>query len=120
MATAEAGAVYRELEELVLRVNDHPEVRLALMARVREALASGPTTSRGDRLGLADQVERWRYQLLNHNAGHLTVDQAELTRRLDALANTLSSREPRPARSLRAMLKTEHGELARRDGRALP
>ena len=40
MAIGESGqgAVYCELEDLVIRVNDHPEVRLRLLTEVSQAL----------------------------------------------------------------------------------
>ena len=68
-----AGAVYCELEDLVLRVNDHPEVRLKLLSEVSRALENcGSRLIPAERDDLAEKVERWRYQLLNHNAGHLS------------------------------------------------
>ena len=67
-----AGAVYCELEELVLRVNDHPEVRLKLLTEVSRALEDCSKLMPAERATLAEKVERWRYQLLNHNAGHLS------------------------------------------------
>jgi len=106
MAEIDPGAVYCELEELVLRVNDHPEVRLKLLTEVSRALEDCSRLMAAERGTLAEKVERWRYQLLNHNAGHLSDDQSELTQRLDLLMNQLSGSEPRPPRSLRSILTT--------------
>jgi 2-iminoacetate synthase len=95
---------YCQLEALILRVGDHPEVRLKLLAEVSAALEDCSGLRAADRALLAEKVERWRYQLLNHNAEHLTDDQAELTQRLDLLGLQLGGRESRPPRSLRAAL----------------
>ena len=105
-----AGAVYCELEELVLRVNDHPEVRLKLLTEVSRALEDCSRLMPAERETLAEKVERWRYQLLNHNAGHLSDDQSELTQRLDLLMNQLSGSEPRPPRSLPSILATTRSQ----------
>ncbi len=101
-----AGAVYCELEDLVLRVNDHPEVRLKLLTEVSRALEDCARLVPTERASLAEKVERWRYQLLNHNAGHLNDEQSELTQRLDLLMNQLSGSEPRPPRFLASYLAT--------------
>jgi 2-iminoacetate synthase len=93
------------IEELVLRVNDHPEVRLKLLAEVSQALENCSQKTAEQCASLAEKVERWRYQLLNHNAGHLTGDQLELTQRLDLLACQLSPGQPRPPRRLQARLE---------------
>jgi 2-iminoacetate synthase len=93
-----------QLEALILRVGDHPEVRLKLLAEVSAALEDCSELLPADRALLAEKVERWRYQLLNHNAEHLTDDQAELTQRLDLLGLQLGGRDSRPPRSLRAAL----------------
>ena len=107
MATAEIDSETHDcgLGELVLRVNDHPEVRLKLLAEVSQALETCTRTTPKHCANLAEKVERWRYQLLNHYAGHLTNDQLELIERLDLLARQLSSDEPRPPRSLQAVLE---------------
>jgi hypothetical protein len=105
-----AGAVYCELEELVLRVNDHPEVRLKLLTEVSRALEDCSRLMPAERATLAEKVERWRYQLLNHNAGHLSADQSELTQRLDLLMNQLSGSEPRSPRSLLSILATTRSQ----------
>lgn len=93
-----------QLEALILRVGDHPEVRLKLLAEVSTALEDCSELLPAKRAVLAEKVERWRYQLLNHNAEHLTEDQAELTRRLDLLSLQLCGKESQPPRSLRAAL----------------
>lgn len=98
------GTAFCGLESLVLRVNDHPEVRLKLLAEVWQALESCVKRTPEQCAVLAEKVERWRYQLLNHNAGHLTGDQSELTQRLDLLMNQLNGSEPRSPRSLQAIL----------------
>ena len=107
---SDPGAVYCELEELVLRVNDHPEVRLKLLTEVSRALEDCSRLMPAERATLAEKVERWRYQLLNHNAGHLSDDQSELTQRLDLLMNQLSGSEPRSPRSLLSILATTRSQ----------
>ena len=44
--------------------------------------------------------------MLNHNAGHLSGDQAELTQRLDLLRNQLNGAELCPPRAFQALLAT--------------
>ena len=104
MGESAAGTVFCDLDDLVFRVNDHPEVRLKLLAEVSQALESCSRMTPEQCAALAEKVERWRYQLLNHNAGHLTGDQSELTQRLDLLMNQLNGSEPRSPRSLQAIL----------------
>jgi 2-iminoacetate synthase len=94
----------RYLEALILRVNDHPEVRLKLLAEVTQALGSGWPPLRDDRADLAEKVERWRYQILNHNAGHLTNDQHELARQLDLLTGRLSAEADHVPRTFQSIL----------------
>src|SRR5271157_1952431 len=106
MAEIDPGAVCCAREELVLGGNDHPEVRLKLLTEVSRALEDCSRLMAAERGTLAEKVERWRYQLLNHNAGHLSDDQLELTQRLDLLMNQLSGSEPRPPRSLQSILAT--------------
>lgn len=107
MATADIDSEtqVRGLEELVLRVNDHPTVRLKLLAEVSRVLEDGLERNAEERALLADKVERWRYQILNHFAGFLTDDHRELTRRLDLLANRLSPDDSRPPRLLQSRLR---------------
>ena len=91
-------------------VNDHPEVRLKLLTEVSRALEDCSRLMPAERATLAEKVERWRYQLLNHNAGHLSDDQSELTQRLDLLMNQLSGSEPRPPRSLLSIFATTRSQ----------
>ena len=106
MGESTEGTDFCELEDLVLRVNDHPDVRLKLLAEVSQALESCSRMTAEQGEALAEKVERWRYQLLNHNAGHLTGDQSDLTQRLDLLMNQLNGSGPRSPRSLQAILET--------------
>src|SRR5262245_5201687 len=93
-----------DMEDLIWRVNDHPEVRLRLLFEVRAALNAPSPETEEKRKELAAKVERWRYQVLNHNAAHLSEDQSELTGRLDLLELTLAGGRPRPRRSFRDLL----------------
>ncbi len=95
-----------ELERLILRVNDHPDARLKLLAEVSEALEDCTSLQRDQQSQLIEKVERWRYQLLNHNAGRLTEDQRQLTERLDLLMNQLGGEPTRTPRRLRSYLET--------------
>ncbi|WP_165220274.1 radical SAM protein [Aquisphaera insulae] len=95
-----------DLQELIRRVNDHPEVRLRLLGEVSSALDVASPASEERRRSLAEKVERWRYQVINHRGGRLSEDQSELTRRLDLLELELDGSRPRPPRSLQAQLAT--------------
>ncbi|WP_168221786.1 radical SAM protein [Aquisphaera giovannonii] len=79
-------------------------MRLRLLAEVTRVLGDASAVAAGERRTLAGKVERWRYQLLNHNAGHLDEHQAELAGRLDLLARELEGVAPRPRRSFRQRL----------------
>lgn len=93
------------LAELAAREDDHPEVRLGLLAEVARVL-EGPEPARpGERATLADRLERWRAQFLNHRDGRLTPEQCRLTRGLDRLRAELAGRPERPPRALREALE---------------
>lgn len=91
--------------ELVMRVKDHPEVRLALLAEAADAIGPGSAgVEAAGRARLAERLERWRYQLVNHRSGRLNADETELSRRIDGLMVAVSGRAPRPPRSVRSAL----------------
>ena len=52
-----AGAVYCELEDLVLRINDHPEVRLKPPSEVSRALENCGRLISAERDHLAEKVD---------------------------------------------------------------
>lgn len=91
---------FEALRALALRVNDHPEARLPLVDAAAEALAAPGAAPHP---ALADRVERWRYQLVNHRAGRLGTEEARLAEALDRLTARLLGQD-RPARSLRRAL----------------
>jgi 2-iminoacetate synthase len=97
------------LEALTLRVNDHPEARLPLL---RDALRTLETSGASiPQPSLADRVERWRYQLVNHRSGRLDPDEAALADGLDRLTARLWGQE-RPTRCLRRALASARPETS--------
>ncbi len=92
---------FHDLAVLAAREDEHPDIRLQLLAEVTLAVDDRVATSRETRVSLADRIERWRYQFINHRSGHLTPDQLDMTRQLDLLSNELRDAPVRPPRSLR-------------------
>ena len=95
-----------DLAGLVLQVDDHPEARLELVAEAAGILEGQRPATEVARAALADRVERWRYQLINHRSGRLSAAEAELARRVDRLSHQVRGRGPRGPRSLRDALAT--------------
>jgi 2-iminoacetate synthase len=92
-------ATLARLAALTEELNDHPEARRGLLEAVAAAQADPGGASR--RVALADRVERWRYQVLNHWAGHRTPAVVELAERLDGLTAELRGGPARPPRAPR-------------------
>jgi 2-iminoacetate synthase len=97
-----------EIEALTLRVNDHPEARLPLLQDAGRALEACGDVAQPS---LADRVERWRYQLVNHRSGRLSADESALAEGLDRLAARLWNRK-RPLRGLRRALAEARPEAS--------
>ncbi len=80
------------LTDWIETTDDHAQHHLALLARVQEALDSD-AASPAERVGLAQKVERWRYQHLNEHAGALTPQSEALVDMLDQAARGLAGRD---------------------------
>ena len=98
------GEEFEALARLVRRVDDHAEARLGLLAEAAGVVEERRPASGAARAALADRIERWRYQLINHRSGRLTDVEAELARRIDWLMVAVRGRGPRGPRSLREAL----------------
>jgi len=72
--------------------------RLRLIARARRILAAAEEASAEERAALSDRLERWRYECLDPRAGKLSREDRLLVDALDATANELAGRSPRPPR----------------------
>ena len=72
--------------------DDHAQHHLDLLSRVARALDTSAATSPAERAGLAQKVERWRYQHLNEHAGALTPQDEALIDSLDGVARQLAGR----------------------------
>jgi 2-iminoacetate synthase len=92
-------ATLARLAELTEELNDHPEARRALLGEI--AAAQGDPRGASRRAAMADRVERWRYQILNHWAEGRTPAVVELADRLDALTVELRGGPDRPPRAPR-------------------
>lgn len=90
----------QELAEWVRKRDEHAGARLALLERVASLDPIAGDGSDPERIELADRIERWRYQWLQHSQGSLDADGMALARELDLLMNALRGGLPRPARSL--------------------
>ncbi len=72
--------------------DDHAQHHLDLLSRVERALDGAATASPAERAGLAQKVERWRYQQLNEHAGALKPQDEALIDALDGVARQLAGR----------------------------
>lgn len=93
-----------ELESLadwIQATDDHAQHHLDLLSRVARALDTSAAASPAERAGLAQKVERWRYQHLNEHAGALTPQDETLVDALDGAARQLAGRGPPTPRRTR-------------------
>jgi 2-iminoacetate synthase len=93
------SATLSRLAELTEALNDHPEARRALLEEIAAAQEDAQGASR--RSVLADRVERWRYQILNHWVEHRTAAVVEMAAHLDAVTVELRGGPSRPVRGVR-------------------
>lgn len=100
----ESRTRFELLAGLVVQADDHVDARLALLEETRRALEGPEAPGPDARRGLADRIERWRYQLLNHWGTRLPSVHAELTRQLDRLGVAVRSGKARSPRGLRQAL----------------
>lgn len=96
-------ATLARLAELTEALNDHPEARRALLVEI--AAAQGDEQGAERRVTLADRVERWRYQILNHWVEHRTPDVVEMAAHLDTVTVQLRGGPSRPPRAVREALE---------------
>ncbi|TWT76352.1 2-iminoacetate synthase [Planctomycetes bacterium CA13] len=92
--------------EWIKKTDHHAEHRLDLIEKV-EAMLDGDASA-ADRNGLAEQLDRWRYQLRNEHRGKLSKQDQALVDELDLHANQLRDGK---ARSPRQPLKAIRGTL---------
>ncbi len=82
-----------------VRCSDHhASFRLPLLRRAEEILQEEVSAANSTRRSLADQLERWRYQLLDEHRGAVAGENRRLADALDLAANELiggPSRAPR-------------------------
>lgn len=92
------------------KADEHAAHRLELAGRAERLLTGQEQADEDQRLALAEKLERWRYQHLNHRAGDLTQADVELIESLDLAANELAGCSPRPARGARATINEASSE----------
>lgn len=103
---------FSTLADWVRASDHHASDRLPLLARAGRILAGEEDAAEAQRLALAEELERWRYQLLDEHPQRLTPDERGLADALDLAANRLAGRQPRPPRWPRAAV----GETSLRGG----
>ncbi|MHC4178882.1 MAG: radical SAM protein [Planctomycetota bacterium] len=91
-----------KLADWIRATDRHASRRLPLLQRAQRILAGEQHAPQRQRQGLADQLERWRYQHLDRRGRGLTTRDRRLADALDLAANELAGREPRPPRWPRA------------------
>jgi 2-iminoacetate synthase len=84
--------------------DDHAAHRLPLMGRVESLLSGEEQATRAERLRLATQLERWRYQHLAHRARRFEALDQGLVEALDLAQNELAGRPPRSPRRARGAI----------------
>lgn len=88
--------------EWVRSTDTHAARRLQLLDQAQSILSGNLPADHGDRQHLAEQLERWRYQLLNRQAGQASDEADRLAHNLDLAVGQLTGRRavgPRAARA---------------------
>ena len=85
----------------IRETDPHAEYHIELAAEAERVLRGEGEASREYREELADKLERWRYQLLNHFSGQLAPTDWDLADALDLASNALAGRPTRPPRLTR-------------------
>jgi len=93
------------LAEWIRSTDEHAAERLQLAEEVDRAMAAGPAVEAVERRGLAERLERWRYQHLARRAGRFEPEDRRLVDALDLAANQLAGRAPRPPRAPRKAIE---------------
>jgi 2-iminoacetate synthase len=88
---------------------------LPLLEQCEHVLLNPDRTTKLERNSLATQLERWRYQILNRNAGKLASDDAPLADAIDLASNQVAGRPSRPARATRAAISNSAYDVALAD-----
>lgn len=104
----------------LVKANDpDADHRMPLIEAVAPVLFGGADLPLPERAGLADRLERWRYQLLNKRDGNLPPPLRELADSLDRASSRLLG-EDRPPRQPRRCLSAEVPEAVRACDPAVP
>lgn len=105
--------------QLVKAHDPDADHRLPLVEEAAPVLFGEADLPRPERVGLADRLERWRYQLLNKRDGNLPPPVRELADTLDRAASRLLGGD-RPPRQPRRCLTADVPEVAHACDPAVP
>ncbi|NOX55558.1 MAG: radical SAM protein [Planctomycetes bacterium] len=100
-----------EFADWIRETDPHAEYHLELAAEAERVLRGEGEVSREHREELADKLERWRYQLLNHFSGQLAPTDWDLADTLDLASNALADRPARPPRLTRVAVGAGGGRV---------
>jgi len=99
--TANAVPALSSFADWIRATDEHAAHHVALAQTVDRALEIPEEVAPENRVGLANKLERWRYQHLNEIAPDLSPDDEALVDTLDLAANELANRASRPPRGTR-------------------
>jgi len=105
--TTEARPSIAPLCEWVRHRDGHADARVPLLEKAAALLTGDADGTDGERVELAERLERWRYQLQSERAGDLESEDHRLLDTLDLMANDLAGRQPRPPRRTRELLRDD-------------
>ncbi|MCP4783233.1 MAG: radical SAM protein [Fuerstiella sp.] len=99
-----------DFAEWIAATDPHASQRMPLVDQASKVLAGTIDLSFEERELLADKIERWRYQTLNHRPHALTAKERSLMQVLDLTSNELAQRRQRAHRAPRSALQAS-GDL---------
>jgi len=103
--TTQLGPQLRSFADWIRATDEHASYRLRLLQQAVQLLSGERDAAAQERLCLAEQLERWRYQRLKACSGNMPPREQGLADALDLAANELAGRVPRPPRAIRSVLR---------------
>ena len=90
-----------EFTDWIQKTDPHADFHLDLVRAAEDVLNGEESPSTDSQMVLADRLERWRYQLINHFSGRLAPMDWDLMDVLDLTSNKIAGRPPRNVRQTR-------------------